>query len=164
MAIVDPAIVQRMVIALLQTVDAGVVDLVRYPGDAVEATGSRVTANRWCKLVAVDLGEVDSDRDNGGGEDAENDHHTVTITVNTFASASSMGDSLGALASVNAAVKKALHHQTVIDSDGQHQLDLWTCRASQDREADENRQICTGVVMVSGMVSRTGGENMTPLV
>lgn len=159
MAIIDPAIVKGLVEAQLLTIDSAVVAAgsVFFPG---EPEPDELT--RWVRLVAIDITSQERPR-SGAGQD-EPDHADVVVTVNCSVATVAMRASSGALASVQAAVKKALGDATLRDVATNHQVDLTASRVITDAAEDQQRGCRTGAVIFEGTVCRTSGSTMTPFV
>jgi hypothetical protein len=159
MALIDRVAVKILVETKLLTANAAAVQLVLMAGTPVPAN-----VDRWCKLLAIDLDPLGTSPRHGGGTDDGADFAAITITVQCFASAKAMKSSTGSLASVMAAVRAAMAGQCLRDVGTTHQVDLDRCREIEDREIDENRGIATGAVIFTGLVTRTSGNTMTPIV
>lgn len=157
MSLIDPTVVKILVETQLGTVNSTTIPKVYYPGDGVDNM-----RDRWIKIRPIDHQSLPNDREDSTdvtGLDCDG----IVVTVNCFASQRAMKTSAAALSSVMAEVRRVLFRKCLRDVATTHQVDLTECKTVTDDE-DEQRRMATGAVIVTGIVTRTVGATVTPLV
>lgn len=157
MALIDAAIVQRLVAARFATVATATIPAAAqfYPGDTVPDGLSR-----WARLIRIDILPQPRSR-SGTGQD-EPDLADLVVTIGCGCSRSQMETSSHSLASVLAEVYRVMSQACLIEST--HQVDLVEARMTADKLDDDLTQPATGAVIITGTVCRTSGATMTPLI
>lgn len=162
MALIDHSIVERLIVARLNTAldGTGIVLLLRNDpeptSDATADGGENI--DKWARLMAIRQNPVRRQRDNAGIAGSEPDHAQIIVRVQVFASIAVQDQSAYAIDHVAATVAAALAEQTL--TDGAHSIDLYQPEIVIDDDVDEQRRIATGAVIVAGRACRASGATL----
>jgi hypothetical protein len=150
---IDQAGIEQAVMLLLADttpIPGGIDDL------AVLARGRpqpEVTQMRWARLVRVDVEQLDRKTDSIGTY-GEPDRSRVTIVMNVFVRSEQIATNAYELAETLGMVSALLSERRMEIGDLNQVLVTEKATATQDGEADEDREIQSGVVIVGGWAMR----------
>jgi hypothetical protein len=167
MAKLDDARIMAMVntqLEVLAALDGGDTIRVTYPGDQQPRGGGEAISEPlwWCRLVAIDIRPRPRVRPAAAASTpADEPHHAdITVTINVGVNREATIASPTSLLQAAALVRTHLGEETLRHADSTHQIDFRRAEFTQDAEVDEQRGIQTGVMMVTGTVSRQSGTTL----
>ncbi len=149
---IDLGIVHRLVASLLEVMPSPVV--VVQLGEPEPRPGDNVGA--WCRVVRVDYAA-----DPGPDDGKSGDFGTVTVAVNCAVSTGQTRLSSYALSSLMSIVGQQLDGRRAADDATGHVLIMQRPQITADEDPEDQRGIRTGVVICTGLVSRSAGNSIT---
>ncbi len=163
MALIDHSIVERLIATQLNSALPSTI-LALFRGDPEPTPDA--TANggdnidRWSRLLQVRQMPIPRQRNNSGVSGAEPDHAEIVVTVQVEVSMEALAASNLSITRVATEVSLALSEQTLSDASTTHTVDLYRAEITIDPEADEQKQIATGAVIVTGTACRQSGATV----